>query len=80
MEVEKIVLVNQFFDSYPSALNNSQKIKMKQSFLELVKMLQEKDLIEPTYKVISGGQFYSTDELIIKNISEGFVIYETLVI
>jgi hypothetical protein len=78
IHIEKVVLVKQFIDSYPSALNNSQKTKIKEYFIEGVKILQENRLIEPNYKVISNGQLYEPEELTLKNISEGFVICEKL--
>jgi hypothetical protein len=70
--------VKQFIDCYPSALNNSQKTKIKEYFIEGVKILQQNHLIEPNYKVISNGQLYEPEELTLKNISEGFVICEKL--
>jgi hypothetical protein len=45
-----------------------------------VKTLQESDLIEANSKIISDGKYYSTNELTIQNISEGFVLYERLLI
>jgi len=80
MDIEKIVRVNQFIDSYLSTLTNSQQTKIKQSFFELVQLLEENNRIESKYKIIRNGQFYSVDKLTIKNISEGFVIYEKLFI
>lgn len=51
---------------------------MKSYFIELVKVLQDLNLIEGNYKVIWNGSFYETKELTITNISEGFIIYEKL--
>lgn len=51
---------------------------MKQHFLELVQLLRNSGLIEPHYKIISYGKLYSTDQLTITNISEGFILYEKL--
>jgi len=48
--------------------------------IELVQLLQEYDLIESNYKIISNGSFLDTNELNISNISEGFVIYEKIYI
>lgn len=78
VEIEKIFLIQQFFQDYPSALSNQRKAQMKQYFIELVQILQEYDLIETNYKVISNGKAHSTDQLNTANISEGFIIYEKL--
>ena len=43
-----------------------------------MKVLEEHDLIESNYKIISGGRLYQTEELNTNNISEGFVLYEKL--
>lgn len=80
IEIEKIIMVNQFLDTYPSVLNNSRKKNIKQFFLQSVQLLEENNLIESKYKIIRNGQFYSVDKLTIQNISEGFVIYEKLII
>jgi len=77
LNIEKITLVKQFIDSYPSALNNSQKTDIKKSFIELAQMFEEKGIIEINYKIISGSQFYPVDKLTIQNISEGFIIHGT---
>ena len=61
-----------------SSLNNQQKTKIKKHFIELVKVLEEYDFIESKYKIISNGSFHDVQELTIKNIHEGFVIYEKL--
>ena len=67
-----------FCQSYPSVLNNQQKTKIKKHFIELVKVLEEHNLIESKYKIIYNGTFHDTQELTIRNIHEGFVIYEKL--
>lgn len=51
---------------------------MKRNFIQLVKVFEEYDLIEPNYKIISEGYYHYVEELIIHNISEGFVLYEKL--
>lgn len=63
------------------AINNQQKTKIKKCFIELVKLLEEQDLIESKYKIykiISNGSLHETQELTTRNIYEGFVIYEKL--
>lgn len=76
--IEKEIGVQEFFKSYPSVLNNQQKTKIKKHFIELVKVLEEYDFIESKYKIISNGSFHDAQELTIRNIHEGFVIYEKL--
>lgn len=43
-----------------------------------MQIIQESDLIEANYKIISNGILFDTNKLTIKNISEGFVLYEKL--
>lgn len=78
INVEKIILVREFIDNYPSALNNSQKTKIKGFFIEVIEILIEKNIVQPKYKIIRDDKFYEIEKLTIKNISEGFVIYEEL--
>lgn len=78
VNIEKEIFIQEFFKSYPSALNNQQKTKIKRSFIELVKHLEQHDLIEPKYKILSNGHYYFTKEFNTHDISEGFVIYEKL--
>jgi hypothetical protein len=40
--------------------------------------LQKYDLIENNYKYISQGNMYKIPKLDVKNISEGFILYEKL--
>lgn len=78
VNIEKRIFIKQFINSYPSSLNNSQKTNIKKFFLELVMILKESDLIQSNYKILSNGKFQDVDELTLKNISEGFIIYEKL--
>jgi len=78
VSIEKEIVVQEFFKSYTSILNNQQKTKIKKSFIELVKLLEEHDLIESKYKIFFKGSLYDTQQLTTRNISEGFVIYEKL--
>ena len=75
---EKLFLIKDFFQNYKSILSNQQKTKMKTYFIELVKVLQDHNLIEDNYKIIWNGSFCDTKELNTKNISEGFIIYEKI--
>lgn len=76
--IEKVFLVKEFFQNYTSRLSNQQKTKMKEYFIQSVKLFQQYNLIENNYKIISNGFLFDTDLLTSKNISEGFVIYEKL--
>jgi hypothetical protein len=78
VSIEKVIDIKSFFNSYSSTLSNQQKTKIKKSFLELIKVLEEHQLIESKYKIISKGRFLDASELTIKNISEGFIFYERL--
>ena len=79
VDITKTFLIQQFLDSY-STVSNQRINKIKKNFIELVQILQEYDLIESNYKIISNGSFLDTNELNIFNISEGFVIYEKIYI
>jgi hypothetical protein len=79
LKLEKSFTLQQFLDSY-STVSNQRINKIKKNFIELVQILQEYDLIESNYKIISNGSFLDTNELNISNISEGFVIYEKIYI
>jgi len=79
VEITKTFLIQQFLDSY-STVSNQRINKIKKNLIELVQLLQEYDLIESNYKIISNGSFLDTNELNISNISEGFVIYEKIYI
>jgi hypothetical protein len=45
VNIEKEIFIQEFFKSYPSTLNNQQKTKIKRSFIELVKHLEQHDLM-----------------------------------
>jgi len=79
LKLEKSFTLQQFLDSY-STVSNQRINKIQKNFIELVQILQEYDLIESNYKIISNGSFLDTNELNISNISEGFVIYEKIYI
>tara|TARA_Y100000389_G_C17099441_1_gene335171 strand:+ start:160 stop:369 length:210 start_codon:yes stop_codon:yes gene_type:complete len=66
-----VIEIKNFFNSYPSTLNNQQKTKIKKSFIDVIKVLEEHQLIESKYKIISKGQFLDASELTTQNISEG---------
>lgn len=78
VEIDKVFFIQEFFQDYPSTLSNQQKTKMTGYFIKLVQTLQDYELIDNNYKVISNGRAHSTDQLTPANISEGFIIYEKL--
>jgi len=55
VNVEKIFIIKDFFQNYPSALSNQQKAKMKRYFIQLVKVFEQDHLIESNYNIISNG-------------------------
>jgi len=70
--------VEKFIASYPSIISNQRITNIKKYFIDVVKVLEEYDVIESKYKVISNGKFYNVDKITPHNISEGFLIYEKL--
>ena len=78
VNLEKTFFIKEYFQNYPSALNNSQKTEIKNYFIQLIQRLKEYNLIESNFKILQDGHFFKTRELTSKNINEGFVIYEKL--
>lgn len=76
--LEKVFSIKDYFKSYQSTLNNSQKTKIKNYFIQVIQRLKEDDLIEDNYKIIRSGHLFNTNKLTSKNINEGFIIYEKL--
>ena len=76
VSLEKKFLIKEFLSSY--RISNQRITNMKITFIQLVKVFEEHDLIEPNYKIISDGYHHSVEELTIHNISEGFFLYEKL--
>ena len=46
MSIEKEVYIEDFFNHYPSVLNNQQKTKIKKQLIELFSELKDSELIE----------------------------------
>lgn len=78
IHIEKVFLVKDFLDSYPSVIRNSRITNIKCEFIKWVKLFIECNIIDNNYKIIQNGQHYSVKELTIHNISEGFVRYEKI--
>lgn len=80
VNIAKTFWIKDFFEDYSVQLTNQQKTKMKKYFIECLHQCQKHGLITENYKIISKGKVYSTKELTSKSISEGFIVYEKLVI
>ena len=78
VNIEKRFNVKEFLSSY--RISNQQINSMKRFFIQLVKLFQAHDLIEPHYKVCHDGYYHSVQELTLQNIYEGFLIYEKILI
>lgn len=76
--IEKIFLVKEFLQSYHSKISNSRIRDIKLEFIKWINLLTESNIIENNYKIIQKGQYHSTKELTINNISEGFILYEKI--
>ena len=76
--LEKRFEIQKFIETYPSALANQTIRQIKDFFLESVHLLQKSKLIQPTFKVLREGNLEFVDRLTPQNISEGFLLYETL--
>ena len=77
--ISKEFFIKEFFESQ-SKLSNQNIANIKKYFIESIQILEEHDLIENHYKIISKGHFYNTTKLTTTNISEGFVVFEKLYI
>jgi hypothetical protein len=78
VNTEKVFLIQEFLNSYPSVISNQRVNNIKNYFIQLVQLFKEYDLIKDNYKIISKGLHYPTKEFNTHNISEGFIIYEKL--
>lgn len=68
LDLKKTFYIKQFLDSYSSTLSNQDKTIIKNYFIQLIKVLQEYDLIESNYTIISDGSYHSVQELTSSNI------------
>ncbi len=78
IEVEKKFYLKEFFKQYKGKISNQRISNMKQNFVELVKLLQDYDLIEDRYQVLVKGHFINVLELKVHDLSEGFVLFERI--
>jgi len=75
INIEKVFWVREFITS---KISNQRKATIKKYFIQVIELLQNYDLIEDNYKYMSQGNIYKTSKLDVKNISEGFILYEKL--
>ena len=55
VNLEKEFLIQEFFKPYKGLISNQRITNMKRNSIQLVKVLEEHDLIESDYKIISDG-------------------------
>jgi len=75
INIEKVFWVREFI---PSKISNQRKATIKKDFIQIIELLRNYDLIEDNYKYMSQGKIYKTSKLDVKNIYEGFILYERL--
>jgi hypothetical protein len=80
VNIEKVFLIKDFIESYYAALSNYQIKNIKNEFIKWVEILNQNNLIENKYKIILNGNYHTTNQLDTRNISEGFILYEKIVI
>ena len=78
LSFDKVFFIKDYFKNYQSTLNNSQKTKIKNYFIQIIQLLKEYDLIENNYKLIQDGHIINTNKLTSKNINQGFILCEKL--
>ena len=79
-DTQKIFYVEEFLQAYPSTLNNQQITSVKRYFIQLMEIFEEHELIESSYQVILDDKLYHVDKLLTNNISQGFIVFEKLLI
>ena len=79
-DTQKIFYVEEFLQAYPSTLNNQQITNVKRYFIQLMEIFEEHQLIESSYQVILDDKLYHVDKLLTNNISQGFIVFEKLLI
>jgi len=80
VDIQKTFYLKEFLQAYPSTLNNQQITNIKRYFIQLMKILEKHQLIESSYQVIVNDKAYHADKLTPKNISEGFIVFEKLLL
>jgi hypothetical protein len=76
--VEKIFHLSEFFQTYPAKLNGKQKRMIKDQLINIIDYYSENQLIDKKFRIIEGRESKSVEKLTPQNISQGFIIYETI--
>lgn len=63
-----------------ATLNNQQITSIKRYFIQLMEIFEEHKLIESSYQVLVDDKVYHVDKLLPKNISQGFIVFEKLLV
>ena len=79
-DTQKVFYLKEFLQAYPSTLNNQQITSVKRYFIQLMEIFEEHQLIESSYQVILDDKVYHVDKLLTNNISQGFIVFEKLLI
>jgi len=80
VNLEKVFFIQEFLTNYPAVVSNQRRNNIKKYFIQLVKELEDSNLIESNYKTLMDGSIISVNELTTQNISEGFIIYEKILL
>ena len=80
LDIQKTFYFKEFLQAYPSTLNNQQITSVKRYFIQLMEIFEEHELIESSYQVILDDKLYHVDKLLTNNISQGFIVFEKLLI
>ena len=80
LDIQKTFYFKEFLQAYPSVLNNQQKASIKRYFIQLMEIFEEHKLIESSYQVLVDDKVYHVDKLLPNNISQGFIVFEKLLI
>ena len=80
LDIQKIFYFEEFLQAYPSTLNNQQITSIKPYFIQLMEIFEEHKLIESSYQVLVDDKVYHVDKLLPNNISQGFIVFEKLLV
>ena len=80
LDIQKTFYFKEFLQAYLSTLNNQQITSVKRYFIQLMEIFEEHQLIESSYQVILDDKLYHVDKLLTNNISQGFIVFEKLLI
>ena len=80
LDIQKTFYFKEFLQAYPSTLNNQQITSIKRYFIQLMEIFEEHKLIESSYQVLVDDKVYHVDKLLPNNISQGFIVFEKLLV